>query len=210
MPAQTPPKGWRFPNAFTILIVLIIAMAALTWIIPSGQYTRVPSEALGKDVPVAGTYALTPGNPQGFVDVILAPIAGFYDPDSYAANAIDVALFVLIIGGFIGVVTATGTSLPSASEGTRVYWPDGMTHVRAATAMMSTIRIVKALGKRQPLGGVCAGMKQVFQRQTARRGAAGRSLSDLTGGRDDHFNPTVHRAAIRRGVCGDRFGIAAS
>ena len=108
MPAQTPPNGWRFPNAFTILIVLIIAVAALTWAIPSGQYTRVPSEALGKDVPVAGTYALTPGNPQGFVDVILAPIAGFYDPDSYAANAIDVALFVLIIGGFIGVVTATG------------------------------------------------------------------------------------------------------
>ena len=108
MSAQTPPKGWRFPNAFTILIVLIIAVAALTWVIPSGQYTRVPSEALGKDVPVAGTYALTPGNPQGFVDVILAPIAGFYDPDSYAANAIDVALFVLIIGGFIGVVTATG------------------------------------------------------------------------------------------------------
>ena len=108
MPAQTPPKGWRFPNAFTILIVLIIAVAALTWVIPSGQYTRVPSEALGKDVPVAGTYALTPGNPQGIVDVILAPIAGFYDPDSYAANAIDVALFVLIIGGFIGVVTATG------------------------------------------------------------------------------------------------------
>lgn len=108
MPAQTPPKGWRFPNAFSILFVLIIAVAALTWVIPSGQYTRVPSEVLGKDVPVAGTYALTPGNPQGIVDVILAPIAGFYDPDSYAANAIDVALFVLIIGGFIGVVTATG------------------------------------------------------------------------------------------------------
>ena len=108
MPAQTPSKGWHFPNAFTILIVLIIAVAALTWVIPSGQYARVASEALGKDVPVAGSYALTPGDPQGVVDVILAPIAGFYDPDSYAANAIDVALFVLIIGGFIGVVTATG------------------------------------------------------------------------------------------------------
>ena len=45
---------------------------------------------------------------QTFLKVILAPIAGFYDPDSYAANAIDVSLFVLIIGGFIGVVTATG------------------------------------------------------------------------------------------------------
>jgi uncharacterized ion transporter superfamily protein YfcC len=59
-------------------------------------------------VPVAGSYALTDANPQGVWDVILAPIAGFYDPVSYAANAIDVSLFVLMIGGFLGVVTATG------------------------------------------------------------------------------------------------------
>jgi uncharacterized ion transporter superfamily protein YfcC len=59
-------------------------------------------------VPVAGSYAPTDPNPQGIFDVILAPIAGFYDPVEYAANAIDVSLFVLIIGGFIGVVTATG------------------------------------------------------------------------------------------------------
>ncbi|MFD2106234.1 YfcC family protein [Tabrizicola soli] len=38
----------------------------------------------------------------------MAPVAGFYDPDSYAANAIDVALFVLLLGGFLGVVNATG------------------------------------------------------------------------------------------------------
>ncbi len=38
----------------------------------------------------------------------MAPIAGFYNPESYEANAIDVALFVLVIGGFLGVVNATG------------------------------------------------------------------------------------------------------
>lgn len=108
MPEKTPATGWRFPNAFTILIGLIIVVAALTWVIPAGKYTRVASEILGKDVPVAGSYAPTAGDPQGVLDVIMAPIAGFYNPDSYVANAIDVALFVLIIGGFIGVVTATG------------------------------------------------------------------------------------------------------
>ncbi len=102
------PAGFRFPSAFTILFGLIILVAALTWIIPAGQYTRVASEALGKDVPVAGSYALTEAKPQGIFDVILAPIAGFYDPATNMANAIDVSLFVLIIGGFIGVVTATG------------------------------------------------------------------------------------------------------
>lgn len=100
--------GFRFPSAFTILFVLILIVAGLTWVIPAGQYARVPSEALGRDVPVAGSYAVAEANPQGLADILLAPIAGFYDPASYAANAIDVALFVLVIGGFIGVVTATG------------------------------------------------------------------------------------------------------
>ena len=107
MPAAEKP-GFRFPSAFTILFVLIIFVAALSWIIPAGQYQRIPSDALGKDVPVAGSYAPTDANPQGIIDVILAPIAGFYDPVAYTANAIDVSLFVLIIGGFIGVVTASG------------------------------------------------------------------------------------------------------
>lgn len=105
---DTEKPGFRFPSAFTILFGLIILVAMLTWIIPAGQYQRIPSEALGKDVPVAGSYAPTDANPQGVFDVILAPIAGFYDPVAYTANAIDVSLFVLIIGGFIGVVTASG------------------------------------------------------------------------------------------------------
>lgn len=111
MPAAEPPEpqtGFRFPSAFSILFGLIILVAVLTWIIPAGQYQRVASETLGKDVPVPGSYAPADPNPQGFFDVILAPIAGFYDPLEYTANAIDVSLFVLIIGGFIGVVTATG------------------------------------------------------------------------------------------------------
>ena len=107
MPSTDKP-GFRFPSAFTILFGLIVLMAVLTWIIPAGQYARVASEALGADVPLAGSFARTDANPQGFLDVILAPIAGFYDPVANTANAIDVSLFVLIIGGFIGVVTASG------------------------------------------------------------------------------------------------------
>lgn len=104
----TEKSGFRFPSAFTILFVLILIVAGLTWVIPAGQYARVTSEALGRDVPVAGSYGPAEANPQGIFEILLAPIAGFYDPSSYAANAIDVALFVLVIGGFIGVVTATG------------------------------------------------------------------------------------------------------
>ena len=98
----------RFPSAYTILFGLIIAVAVATWFVPAGQYDRQRNEALGKDVPVAGTYKEVASNPQGLVDVVLAPIAGFFDPDSYEARAIDVALFVLIIGGFLGIVNRTG------------------------------------------------------------------------------------------------------
>lgn len=98
----------KFPTAYTILFLLIILVAALTWIIPSGSYDRVMSESAGREIAVSGTYKTVDSNPQGFVDIFLAPIAGFYDPDSYAANAIDVALFVLFLGGFLGVVNATG------------------------------------------------------------------------------------------------------
>ena len=98
----------RFPTAYTILFLLIIFVAALTWIIPAGQYDRVMNEEIGREVAVAGTFKTVEANPQGFVEVMLAPVAGFYDPDSYEANAIDVALFVLFLGGFLGVVNATG------------------------------------------------------------------------------------------------------
>lgn len=101
-------KPFSFPTAFTILFGLIALVAALTWIIPAGQYERVLNPVLDREVPVAGTYTQTHANPQGVFDVIMAPIRGLYDPATNAANAIDVAIFVLIIGGFIGVVTSTG------------------------------------------------------------------------------------------------------
>nr|WP_288144959.1 YfcC family protein [Marinobacter sp.] len=90
------------------MFCLIALVAALTWIIPAGQYERAMNEEVGREVAVPGTYQTVDPNPQGFVDVMLAPTAGFYDPDSYAANAIDVALFVLFLGGFLGVMNATG------------------------------------------------------------------------------------------------------
>ena len=104
-----PELQSRFPTAYTILFLLIILVAALTWIVPAGQYDREMNEEVGREVAVPGTYETVEPNPQGPIDVLLAPIGGFYNPDSYTANAIDVALFVLFLGGFLGVVNATGS-----------------------------------------------------------------------------------------------------
>jgi uncharacterized ion transporter superfamily protein YfcC len=101
--------GWSFPTAYTILFILILFVAALTWIIPAGEYDRVVNEELGREVPVPGTYHEVEASPQRLLrSMLMAPIAGMYDPAAGEARAIDVALFVLMIGGFLGVVTKTG------------------------------------------------------------------------------------------------------
>ncbi|WP_171999070.1 YfcC family protein [Cronobacter sp. JZ38] len=99
---------FKFPSAYTILFVLIALVAALTWVVPAGKYQMAMNDTLGKEVPVAGTYAPVEAHPQGINAVLLAPVDGLYNHVTYAAGAIDVALFVLIIGGFLGVVNKTG------------------------------------------------------------------------------------------------------
>lgn len=72
-----------------------MAVAIATWIIPAGQYDYVDG------LPVAGSYHAVEANPQGIGAILLAPLQGFFD-------AVDVELFILMVGGFLGVVMETG------------------------------------------------------------------------------------------------------
>ena len=98
----------KFPNTFTILFLLIAFFASLTYLLPAGKYTREMNEQLGREVPLPGSYHVIESSPQGFFDTLMAPISGFYDPISGVIGAIDVSLFVLMVGGFLGIVTQTG------------------------------------------------------------------------------------------------------
>ena len=89
-------KRFRMPTAYTILFLLLIVVAVATRLIPAGSYTHSDSGA-----PIAGTYHQVDPNPQGLGDVVLAPFQGFYD-------AVDVAMFILMMGGFLGVMMKTG------------------------------------------------------------------------------------------------------
>ena len=86
---------FRMPTAYTILFVLIVLVAAATWSIPAGTYEQVDG------VPQAGTYHLIEPSPQGAGAVLKAAFSGFYD-------AVDVCVFILMVGGFLGVVMKTG------------------------------------------------------------------------------------------------------
>jgi len=83
------------PTAYTILFLLIILIAIATWIVPAGAYDYVD------EVPAAGSYHTVAPSPQGVGAVLKAAFFGFYD-------AVDVCVFILMVGGFLGVVMKTG------------------------------------------------------------------------------------------------------
>ncbi len=97
-------KKFKMPTAYTLLFLIIVVIAALTWIVPGGKYDTKVDKATQQEIPVAGTYhqlSVDKQTPQGIWEVVNAPINGFFD-------AVDIALFVLVIGGFLGVVMKTG------------------------------------------------------------------------------------------------------
>jgi uncharacterized ion transporter superfamily protein YfcC len=113
--APSGGRGFALPSAYTILFILIVIVAILTWIIPAGAYDVDPNGE-----PIPGTYHSVPANPQRIVvDSLMAPINGLYGIEAEDGSisvwnsgelfgAIDVALFILVIGGFLGVTMKTG------------------------------------------------------------------------------------------------------
>jgi uncharacterized ion transporter superfamily protein YfcC len=97
--AQATKKKLFIPHTYTIIFSLIVIMSALTWIIPSGEFSR--EEVDGRMVVVPGTYQSVERNPQGIDDIFVAPINGFID-------AAEVVGFVLFVGGSFGIVNKTG------------------------------------------------------------------------------------------------------
>jgi uncharacterized ion transporter superfamily protein YfcC len=115
---QVEPDKPRFklPSAYTILFALIVITALATWIIPAGVYDLDPEGS-----PIPGTYHEVESTPSRIVvDSLEAPINGLYGIEDPATGnvdvfnsgelfgAIDVALFILVIGGFIAITMKTG------------------------------------------------------------------------------------------------------
>lgn len=107
--------GFKFPTAYTVLFLLLILVVIATWIIPAGQYEKNEDGE-----PIPGSYHQVEQNPQRIIaDGLMAPVNGMYGIEGEDGSisvynlgglygAIDVALFVLIIGGFLGMTMATG------------------------------------------------------------------------------------------------------
>ena len=84
--AKKKRKG--FITAFSIILILIFALGGITYLLPEATF-------IGETI-VDGSGVVRATIP----DIILSPILGF-------ENAIDVSIFVLILGGFLATVART-------------------------------------------------------------------------------------------------------
>lgn len=131
-------KKRKLFSPITILMIVIVIAAGATWFVPAGRYNtlsfnensfkydtdsgaiilpfnkqtldslsifiapeKFSSGSIRKPVAVPGTFHFITKNSQGALDILEAPIKGITD-------AVEIILFILIIGGFMNVFHETG------------------------------------------------------------------------------------------------------
>lgn len=138
---MTNKKKRSFPTAFTVLFIILILAAGLTYIVPSGKFSRLTYDSqsnefiitrpndtietlsatqdtlnklkiqlsldkfvdgvIQKPIAVPDTYTRIEQHPQGILEILKAPIEGVFD-------TVDIMVFVLILGGIIGIINKIG------------------------------------------------------------------------------------------------------
>jgi uncharacterized ion transporter superfamily protein YfcC len=93
---------FRLPHPVLLLLGAIAIAAALTWVLPAGEYERRDDPATGRRVAVAGTYHRVDAAPVGPFRAVMAVPRGF-------AAGIDVVMTILLVGAAWVVVDRLGT-----------------------------------------------------------------------------------------------------
>jgi uncharacterized ion transporter superfamily protein YfcC len=130
----------RFPHPLTLLVGCTLVAAALTHLLPAGQFQRREDPATGRSVVVAGTYARVEARPIGIFPALVAIPKGM-------ADASGVIFYVFLVGGAFAVVERTG------ALAALVNW-------LAARLARRGIWVVPAAGLAFGLGGVLIQMQE--------------------------------------------------
>jgi uncharacterized ion transporter superfamily protein YfcC len=94
-------KGFALPHPFVLLLTAVAVAAALTWLIPAGEYQRRTDPDSGRTVVIAGTYAPVAATPIGVFPALMAV------PRGIIAGA-DIIVTILFVGGAFVLLDTTG------------------------------------------------------------------------------------------------------
>lgn len=90
-----------FPHPLIIMLSFVFIAAALTYIVPAGNFERVFDENTGRDVVIPGSYSTQDSNPVSLGKTFLSIPEGIIE-------GAEVVVLILIIGGAFYVVDQTG------------------------------------------------------------------------------------------------------
>lgn len=90
----------KMPHTLVILMVIILAVTALTWIIPSGEYDRVKDEASGKKVIDPASFHYVDKTPVNPINIPMLAVDGF-------VKVADLIFVILFSGAAFHIITKT-------------------------------------------------------------------------------------------------------
>ena len=93
---------FHMPHTYVILTIILLITAALTYVIPAGEYERVLDAASGRMVVIPDSFHYTEGVRPGFFDIFLALQRGY-------VSAADILFLILFAYGYIYILTENGT-----------------------------------------------------------------------------------------------------
>ncbi len=109
----------RLHHPLLLLLGAVLAAAALTWLLPAGQFERRDDAATGRRVVVAGTYHRVDATPVGLFGAAVSLGRGF-------VAAADVIAVVLFVGGAWVVVDQLGALRSVIGDLTRALGGGGL------------------------------------------------------------------------------------
>lgn len=89
----------KFPEAITIILIIMVVFMALTWIIPAGEFQY--EVVNGRNYLIPGSFRFTEISPQGPASFLMAPIKGFVQAGLIIG-------FCFLVGGSFGILNKTG------------------------------------------------------------------------------------------------------
>lgn len=88
----------KVPNTYLLIFSLLVVIAAMTWIIPGGEYERTIVN--GREVVVQNSFKYVENEPQGLFSIFIAPLKGFVEAGMIIG-------FILLVGGAFNVLAKT-------------------------------------------------------------------------------------------------------
>lgn len=92
----------KMPHTYVILMSILIIVSILTYIIPSGQYTRVEDEVLGRTVVVPNSFEFVEGKSPNLFDIFLAIQKGY-------VSSANILFLIIFAYSFVNILVVNGT-----------------------------------------------------------------------------------------------------